>query len=524
LPVRCGEPRPAADAGRRDHHARRRDAAAPLPHGLGLLRPRYLQPRALWRARLADRRPGVRAGGARLRHRPRPPGRHAALVGRAADARHGRRDGDPGDPDRDRAGGAVARQPADRDPRHRHPGDPSCHAPGARAGTHDPRGAVRRGGDIARHADREDHVRTHPAEHRGAAHRAGHLHRRLCHPHRGCALLPRGRLAARYSDLGEHHGRRAGAVRRLPAQRLLPRRVPCRDRAGGQHAGGRLARHAGSEDGQAPMSVLQLDNLTVTLPKGGDRPNAVEGVSFAVEKNEILCLVGESGSGKSVIAQAIMGLLPKTLRVASGKVRLQGRAGMVFQEPMTSLNPVMRCGDQVDEAFHRSGLAQAERKSRALSLLREVALPDPERILDSYPHQLSGGQRQRVMIAMALALEPALLVADEPTTALDVTTQAQILKLILQLQAAHGMAVLFITHDFGVVAEIAQRVAVLREGRLVETGACAEVLTRPREAYTRMLIRAVPTLQPRPRRAPKDAPTVLETKGLSKTYLDRHWL
>jgi len=272
------------------------------------------------------------------------------------------------------------------------------------------------------------------------------------------------------------------------------------------------------------MSVLRVKQLEVTLPRGGDRPKAVEGVSFDIERNEILCLVGESGSGKSVIAQAITGLLPKTLRVTSGEVQLQGRAGMVFQEPMTSLNPVMRCGDQIDEAFHRARLAPAERKSRALSLLREVALPEPERILDSYPHQLSGGQRQRVMIAMALALEPALLVADEPTTALDVTTQAQILKLILQLQKAHGMAVLFITHDFGVVAEIAQRVAVLREGRLVEIGASAEVLTRPREAYTRMLIHAVPTLQPRARRAPAGAPTVLEAKGLSKTYLDRHWL
>jgi peptide/nickel transport system ATP-binding protein len=272
------------------------------------------------------------------------------------------------------------------------------------------------------------------------------------------------------------------------------------------------------------MSVLQVSQLEVTLPTGGDRPKAVEGVSFEIEKNEILCLVGESGSGKTVIGQTIMRLLPKTLRVTGGAVRLQGRGAMIFQEPMTALNPVMRCGDQIDEAFHHSSLSRAERNSRSLSLLREVALPDPERILASYPHQLSGGQRQRVMIAMALALEPALLIADEPTTALDVTTQAQILKLIAEIQKKHGMGVLFITHDFGVVAEIAQRVAVLREGRLVEIGARDEVLSRPQHDYTRMLIGAVPTLQPRARDAVADAPTVLEAKRVAKTYLVRGWL
>ena len=160
-----------------------------------------------------------------------------------------------------------------------------------------------------------------------------------------------------------------------------------------------------------------------------------------------------------------------------------------------------------------------------LDLLREVALPDPERILASYPHQLSGGQRQRIMIAMALALEPALLIADEPTTALDVTTQAQILKLIVELQKRHGMGVLFITHDFGVVAEIAHRVAVLREGRLVELGAKLEVLQRPRHEYTRMLIRSVPTLEPHDRAGERRLRRwCCETKKLSKTYVDRGWL
>ena len=288
------------------------------------------------------------------------------------------------------------------------------------------------------------------------------------------------------------------------------------------------------------MSVLSVQDLSVRLPTGGDRPEAVSGVSFEVNQEEIVCLVGESGSGKSVIAQTVMGLLPKTLRVTGGSILLEGesllaagerrlrelrgaRMSMIFQEPMTALNPVMRCGDQIDEVLRiHTSLDRTERQGKAENLLREVALPEPGRILDSYPHQLSGGQRQRIMIAMALALEPALLIADEPTTALDVTTQAQILKLILQLQQKHGMGVLFITHDFGVVAEIAQRVAVLREGRLVEMGTRLEVLQRPRHEYTKMLIRAVPTLQPHAREA-KDGAVVLKTKALSKTYLDRSW-
>jgi peptide/nickel transport system ATP-binding protein len=289
------------------------------------------------------------------------------------------------------------------------------------------------------------------------------------------------------------------------------------------------------------MSTLAVTDLTVALPIGGDRPEAVSKVSFEVQEREILCLVGESGSGKSVIAQAIMGLLPKSLRVTGGRVLLEGeeltratparlrelrgaRMSMVFQEPMTALNPVMSCGDQMDELlrFHGSANAQA-RRAKAMDTLREVALLEPERILESYPHQLSGGQRQRVMIAMALALEPALLIADEPTTALDVTTQAQILKLILDLQKKHGMGVLFITHDFGVVAEVAHRVAVLRTGELVELGAKHEVLTRPRHEYTRMLMRSVPTLKPHTRPIEPDAPVVLRTSGLSKTYADRRW-
>ena len=287
--------------------------------------------------------------------------------------------------------------------------------------------------------------------------------------------------------------------------------------------------------------ILEVKNLSIALPGGGDRATAVQNVSFTVAPGEIVCLVGESGSGKSVIAQSVMGLLPHQLPVLSGQILLQGedithapmsrlrelratRMSMIFQEPMTALNPVMTCGDQIDEVLaQHTKLSLDERRVKVLDIVREVLLPEPERMVASYPHQLSGGQRQRIMIAMALVLEPVLLIADEPTTALDVTTQAQILKLILALQAKHGTGVLFITHDFGVVAEVAQRVAVLRLGDLVEVGSKAEVLQRPQHDYTRLLIAAVPTLQLRSRTLDATAPVVLKTQGLHKTYIDKSW-
>jgi peptide/nickel transport system ATP-binding protein len=289
-------------------------------------------------------------------------------------------------------------------------------------------------------------------------------------------------------------------------------------------------------------AVLGIAGVTVALPPGGERPEAVTRVSFSVSRGEILCLVGESGSGKSVIAQSVMGLLPATLPVTAGSIVLEGedlarapqrrlrdlratRMSMIFQEPMTALNPVMTCGAQIDEVLREhTALSPAARRAKILETVNEVRLPEPERIVASYPHQLSGGQRQRIMIAMALVLDPALLIADEPTTALDVTTQAQILKLITDLQARHGTGVLFITHDFGVVAEIAHRVAVLRLGELVEIGSKDEVLTRPRHEYTKMLIGSVPGLQPHPRALAPDAPLVLATRKLCKTYSERGWL
>ncbi len=282
--------------------------------------------------------------------------------------------------------------------------------------------------------------------------------------------------------------------------------------------------------------ILEVRNLTVALPEGGDRQNAVQGIDLVVNPREIVCLVGESGSGKSVTAFATMGLLPKALKPTGGQILLQGedilaaseerlrelrctRMSMIFQEPMTALNPVMTCGEQIDEVLEtHTRLDQAERKKRILDMLDQVRLPDPPRMYDSYPHQLSGGQRQRIMIAMALVLEPALLIADEPTTALDVTTQAQILQLIKELQAAHGTGVLFITHDFGVVAEIAHRVAVLRYGELVEMGPTEQLLKRPQHRYTKMLMAAVPSIHPRHREDRSKEALVLRAEGLSKVY------
>ncbi|AWL98990.2 ABC transporter ATP-binding protein [Bradyrhizobium amphicarpaeae] len=286
----------------------------------------------------------------------------------------------------------------------------------------------------------------------------------------------------------------------------------------------------------APPAV-SIKNLRIALPEGAERPFAVDGVSLDLRPGKIVCVVGESGSGKSMCAHALMGLLPDTVSVASGEIQFEGRDllkldddgwrdlrgrrfAMIFQEPMTALNPLMRIGDQMAEMFEAHGLlTPRERRAKALSLAREVGLPDPERIVRAYPHQLSGGQRQRAMIAMALALEPAVLVADEPTTALDVTTQAQILKLIRNLQRNRNMAVMFITHDFGVVADIADQVVVLRHGKVVEEGPAATVFNAPQHNYTKALLAAVPSMDP-PARAPlDDRARAVEVIGLDKTYV-----
>jgi peptide/nickel transport system ATP-binding protein len=288
--------------------------------------------------------------------------------------------------------------------------------------------------------------------------------------------------------------------------------------------------------------ALSIRRLTVALPPGTDRAYAVRDISFDIQPGEVTCLIGESGSGKSVISQCVMGLLPATLPVRSGAVELRGEpllaAGparlrelrgramsVVFQEPMTALNPVMTCGAQVDEILaQHTRLAPAERRARILEIFERVRLPEPERIYSSYPHQLSGGQRQRIVIAIATILKPALLICDEPTTALDVTTQAEILRLIDAMRRETGTAVLFITHDFGVVADIADSVVVLRLGEQVEQGTREQVFGNPQHAYTRMLLAAVPPAVPPPRPARTFGDEVVRVENLDKTYAGGGWL
>ncbi len=255
-----------------------------------------------------------------------------------------------------------------------------------------------------------------------------------------------------------------------------------------------------------------------TVYSGPEGPlAAVDGVDFVVRRGRTLGLVGESGAGKSAAALSVLGLLPPGGRVEAGEVRFEGedllrasarqwakirgrRIGAVFQDPSAALNPVLSIGEQVAETLRAAGLSRAEARTRAIAELRRVGLPDAERRYDDAPWQLSGGMRQRVSIAMAVAGAPDLLVLDEPTTALDVSLQAQVLHLLRELQEERGMAMLLITHDFGVVAECADDVVVLYAGRVVECGTAEDVLARPLHPYTRLLLRAVPDLE-RPERS-----------------------
>jgi ABC-type dipeptide/oligopeptide/nickel transport system ATPase component len=261
------------------------------------------------------------------------------------------------------------------------------------------------------------------------------------------------------------------------------------------------------------MSLLDVQNLTVTFAGEQSTVTAVDDVSFQIAAGETLGVVGESGSGKSVTAFAIMRLLQAPGRVTGGRVLFDGRdlltlseremravrggrISLIFQEPMTALNPVMRVGDQIAEALTVHGKAsRAEARRQAVELLDAVRIPDAARRVRDYPHQLSGGMRQRVMIAIALACRPPLIIADEPTTALDVTIQAQVLDLMRELRARYNLALLLITHDFGVIAEMADRVAVMYKGRLVEEGPVREILRRPAHEYTQRLLAAVPGMR-----------------------------
>ncbi len=290
--------------------------------------------------------------------------------------------------------------------------------------------------------------------------------------------------------------------------------------------------------------LLRVQDLRTHLRSGGRVVRAVDGVSFDIRRGETFCLVGESGSGKSVTALSIIRLLPPRItRHPTGRILLDGgvdgqgapldllrapesdlcrirggRIAMIFQEPMTSLNPVFTIGEQIVEALllHNPGMTPDEAEARALAALEAVQIPNARARLGEYPHRLSGGQRQRVMIAMAMACEPDLLIADEPTTALDVTVQAEILRLMKDLQARTGMSILFITHDFGVVSQMADRLAVMRHGQIVESGPLRRVLRQPEHPYTRALLAALPENLPRPPRRAESAPRepLLQLEGL----------
>ncbi len=285
--------------------------------------------------------------------------------------------------------------------------------------------------------------------------------------------------------------------------------------------------------------VLIVENLSVGVVGANPAHQVVRNVSFGVGPGETLCIVGESGSGKSVTSLSVMGLLPKdALSPKSGRILLQGddvlqaserrlqemratRMAMIFQEPMTALNPVETVGEQIDEVLRIHGSwSRQERREKVLDMLNSVHMPDVKAIYRAYPHQLSGGQRQRIVISMALILQPKLLIADEPTTALDVTTQKQILLLIRELQEQHDTAVMFITHDFGVVAEIADRIVVMNQGEVVEMNDRDGILARPAEPYTRMLVSSVPSLIPN-KRAAQQGKIVLDVARLDKTYAEK---
>ena len=261
-------------------------------------------------------------------------------------------------------------------------------------------------------------------------------------------------------------------------------------------------------------TLLRVEDLRTTFPSGSGEIAAVDGVTLDVPRGRTLGIVGESGCGKSMLSLSIMRLVPTPGRLAQGRVVLEHRdlaalsstemravrgneIAMIFQEPMTSLNPVHSIGDQITEAMraHDGKASDAELKARAIEPLRRVRIPSPERRFAEYPHQLSGGMRQRVMIAMALACRPRLLIADEPTTALDVTVQAQILDLLRDLQGETGMSIILITHDLGVVAEMADEVAVMYAGRVVERGTAADIFNDPQHPYTIGLLGSIPRIE-----------------------------
>jgi len=282
-------------------------------------------------------------------------------------------------------------------------------------------------------------------------------------------------------------------------------------------------------------ATLAIEGLKVRIGAA----NVLRGVDLALQLGEVRGLVGESGAGKSMLGRAVLGLLPANATVTSGQIAFEGRdllamteaerrnllgrrIALIPQDPMTSLNPVKRIGAQVERLLrHHLGLSKRAALLRAIELLTEVAIRDPQRVLSLYPHEISGGMRQRVLIAMAFACDPSLVIADEPTTALDVTVQRQVLQLVDRLRQRHGSAVLFVTHDLGVVAKICRSMTVLHGGRVLEEGETADVLLRPRHAYTRALLAATPRAD-RPADALRPVPPALIEQLWSETHrLDR---
>ena len=274
------------------------------------------------------------------------------------------------------------------------------------------------------------------------------------------------------------------------------------------------------------VPVLCVDNLHVVIGKAVAAMAILRGVNLAIQPGEVRGLVGESGAGKSILGRAVLGLLPANARVSAGSIRFEGydllamsererslllgrRIALIPQDPMTSLNPVKRIGEQIAMLLrHHLAMGSRLAHARAGELLADVAIRDPVRVLDLYPHQLSGGMRQRVLIAMAFACDPALVIADEPTTALDVTVQRQVLQLVERLRQRHNAAILIVTHDLGVVAKLCRTMTVLHAGRVLEQGETADVLLRPRHAYTRALLAATPRAD-RPADALRPVPAVL---------------
>ncbi|MEK5389194.1 ABC transporter ATP-binding protein [Margalitia sp. FSL K6-0131] len=259
-------------------------------------------------------------------------------------------------------------------------------------------------------------------------------------------------------------------------------------------------------------TLLEVKDLKTTFYDGKTRLEAIRGINLNVQKGEILGIVGESGSGKSVLMKSIMGIIPKTAKVESGEMILNGRhienlsnkekrairgkeIAMIFQDPMTALNPLKKVGDHLVELLVRvRGMKKAEAKNEAIEMLRMVGIPSPEARVNQYPHEFSGGMRQRVLIAMALSCNPELLIADEPTTALDVTIQAQILNLLKKLQSENDMSVVLITHDLGVVASLCSRIVVMYAGMIMEEGLAAEIFYSPKHPYTKALLNSIPKM------------------------------